>query len=49
MLRSALIHLSCIHNNRVQQGLATMMWKAVFNETIKSTLSLMEKVRHSTF
>jgi len=45
MLRSALIYLSCIHNTRLQQGLCVMMWKAVFNETIKSTLSLVEKVK----
>jgi len=44
MLRSALIYLSCIHNAHVQQGLGVMMWKAVFNETIKSALSLMDKV-----
>jgi len=44
MLSSGLIHLSCIHDSILQQGLAVMMWRAVFKESIKSLHSLVDKV-----
>ncbi|XP_057316884.1 rab3 GTPase-activating protein non-catalytic subunit-like isoform X2 [Hydractinia symbiolongicarpus] len=44
MLSSALMHLSCIHNPMLQQGLAIMMWKAVFKEGIKQLVQLIEKI-----
>lgn len=44
MLNTALIHLSCIHNPVSQHGLAVMMWKTVYKESIKAVLGLIEKV-----
>lgn len=44
MLSTALIHLTCIHNPILQQGLAVLMWKTVYKESIKAFLSLAEKV-----
>ncbi|XP_047132178.1 rab3 GTPase-activating protein non-catalytic subunit isoform X1 [Hydra vulgaris] len=44
MLSSALVHLNCINNACLQKGLAVMLWKAVFKESVQSALDLVEKV-----